>query len=121
VYLCSYVQGEEKKTPTKVLTNSKASGYPVLFAISVCDNLSCLKVISTMKLETSINFRNSPPPKTTNEHTILYCLFLAYHTLIPNNVKYHFSTFYTSPQDNMRCNNLTLNFFFNSSCCGTLY
>lgn len=83
VYPCSYVQGgRKKKTPAKVQTYSKATGYPVLFAISVCDNLSYLKVISTMKLKTSINFRNSPTTKTTTEHTILnYCLFLEDHTL----------------------------------------
>ena len=84
-----------KKTPAKVLASSKATGHPVLFAISVCDNLRCQKVIislavssdpflqtSTIKLKTSINFRNSPTPKTTTEHTILnHCLFLAHHTL----------------------------------------
>jgi hypothetical protein len=44
-----------KKTPAKVLTNSKATGYPVLFAISGCDNLSCLKVIISLA-ETSDPF-----------------------------------------------------------------
>jgi hypothetical protein len=49
MYPLSYVYGQtNKKTPAKVLINSKATGYPVLFAISVCDNLSCLKVIISL-------------------------------------------------------------------------
>jgi hypothetical protein len=52
-----------------VLINSKAKEYPVLFAVSVCTNLSCVKVIislaessnpflkiSIIKLKTNINF-----------------------------------------------------------------
>jgi hypothetical protein len=57
---------------------SKAMGYPVLFAISVCDILRCLKVIISLteshlnyKLKTFINFRNYPMPKNTTEHTIM--------------------------------------------------